>query len=290
MLPAKGKVVAVHDNNSIVVTSSDSETLGRISEFIAIIDRRPGQILIEARIVEVDKKSAHEFGVAWQGERHAPSSDIFGRPGVVDNTYAVNLPTASAPAGAIGYGFVTNRHSLEMVISALEYRGEAKTVSSPRIQVLNNHKAVISDGMQFIVPKRDASTVITTSPDASRQQTEPETYSAVLELAVTPRMIKQGQVSLALDVRQEEFDFDIEVQGYPPKRMKSAQTDIMLKSGSTVVIGGITTKSTLHGKTGVPLLSKIPILGWFFKGSQDGTEESELMIFITPTILSETGP
>lgn len=291
-LGPEGRAVLVNGSNSIIATDTLA-SIERIGTLVSTLDRRPGQVLIESRIVEVSKSDGRELGINWNAGYSELSGDVLGSPGIVGGSFAVNQPFEvnqrfSEQGGAVlGYGFVTNKHNLNMRLMALEQKGRARIVSSPRVIVMENRRAVISQGEEFVVPKREQSTYINTeSPDPSRKPM-PETYSAVLKLAVVPRVVEGNDISLALEVRREEFNHDLLVEGYPLKLLKSAMTELLVESGQTAVIGGIKTEGRLERQSGVPLLSRIPILGWLFKGKRKATEESELMIFLTPTILTD---
>ncbi len=288
MISDQSKAVYVGQTSSIVVSGTEAD-IKRVLEFIETVDRRPGQVLIEARIVEVSKSDSLQLGVSWQSRHIEMGRNVMGKPGLVDSSFAVNFPVASDTGGSLGIGYVTSQDSLDMRISALEQKGRARIVSSPSIQVMENQRAVISEGEEFLVPKSATSTMINTGELDPRKKPIPETYSAVLELAVKPRIINGSEVALSMEVKREKFDYSKDVKGYPPKISKTARTALLVMSGETVVIGGITTESTLDSTSGVPLLSRIPILGWLFKGKAKNKAQSELMIFLTPTIVSSRG-
>jgi type IV pilus assembly protein PilQ len=285
-LDAGGRAVIVNGTNSIVATDSPS-AIRRVSGLIAALDRRPLQVLIESRIVEVLRTESLDLGINWSGNYTELRGDILGHPGIEGGSFAVNQPFEVRGGGTLGYGFVTDRYSLGARISALEQRGSARTISSPRVVVIENRRAVISQGEEFVVPKREQSTYINTeSPDPTSKPV-PETYSAVLKLAVVPRVVEGSHISMALEVSREEFDHTRDIEGFPLKRLRSAMTELLVESGRTAVIGGIRTEGFTKKDSGVPLLSRIPILGWLFKGRQKTEGDTELMIFLTPTILSE---
>lgn len=281
-----GRAVMVNGTNSIVATDTPAAIL-RVSGLIEALDKKPLQVLIESRIVEVLRSESLELGINWSGSYTGLSGDILGRPGIEGGSFAVNQPFEAEGGGTLGYGFVTDRHSLSARLGALEQKGSARTISSPRVVVIENRRAVISQGEEFVVPKRELSTYINAeSPDPTNKPV-PETYSALLKLAVVPRVVEGSQVSLAIEVRREEFDHIRNIEGFPLKTLRSAMTELLVESGRTAVIGGIRTEGFQKTDSGVPLLSRIPILGWLFKGRQKSEGETELMIFLTPTVVSE---
>lgn len=287
-LSPEGRAMSMDGANSIVVTDAP-DALERVEQLLAAMDKKPKQILIEARIVEIRRSDARDLGVNWQLNYSKASTDVYGSPGFVDGLLAINLPFEPAHGATVGYGFINNNYGLDLRLQALEQAHRAKVVSSPSILVMNNHRAVISQGEEFIVPKREQSTYINTqSPDPS-QKPVPETYSALLKLAVVPRVAEDDNVFLAIEVMNEAFDYSREIEGFPPKIMKTAMTELVVESARTVVIGGIKIEGQSGGRSGVPLLSRIPLLGWMFRSNTKSSEQSELMIFLTPTIIPSPG-
>jgi type IV pilus assembly protein PilQ len=265
------------------------------------IDKRPRQVLIEARIVEVGSNLRRELGVDWTAKYTYESNDVLGGLGSMTGDFGVNLPSVAADEGVglgLGFGLVSDRLTLDIRLSALEESGKAKVLSSPKVLVLDNHEAAITTGTEILVPQSSTTTYLTTeeaetikkAEDADEivltgvRQRRPETFTAKLELTVTPRVINPETVALSIDTKREEFIYDIQFEGYPPKDSRTARTRLYVGNGQTVVIGGINTSSEFSKERGVPLLSKIPLLGWLFKRKDKGNEQKELLIFLTPTI------
>ena len=190
------------------------------------------------------------------------------------------------PVGALGIGLLAKKAVLDLQISALEEQGKAKILSSPKIMVLDNQEATIASGTQISIQNSGTTTNITTGTGGTTTSgvTEKE---ATLRLTVTPHVIDNDQISLKISTKREEFDFSRSVLGVPPKNTREAQTGVIVKNGETIVIGGIYTESNSEDERGVPLLSKIPVLGWLFKKESKRKVKSELLIFITPQIKTE---
>jgi type IV pilus assembly protein PilQ len=172
---------------------------------------------------------------------------------------------------------------LDLQLSAMEDSGNGKILSNPKILTLNNKEASISSGTQVLIP-----TVLTTGASTTSGTdggttgvTEKE---ATLKLTVTPHITFDNKILLKIQTKREEFDFTRQVLGIPPKNIKEAETDLMVRDGETIAIGGIYTENNFEGDAGVPFLSKIPVLGWLFKKEGRRENKNELMIFITPTI------
>ncbi|MBC7196338.1 MAG: type IV pilus secretin PilQ, partial [Deferribacterales bacterium] len=188
--------------------------------------------------------------------------------------YMVNLPVTE-PAGALNIllGSATGSLLLDVRLQALEKSGEAKIVSEPKIVTMNNQQAHIESGVEF---KYKVTTTDTT---------DIEEDEAKLLLTVTPQVTPDNNILLNVQVEKSELDFTREVDGYPLKITRKAETYLMVKNGETTIIGGLNQKSTSNSNSAVPYLSKIPLLGTLFKSQSKASTLDELMIFITPKII-----
>jgi type IV pilus assembly protein PilQ len=279
--------VALHRAGRTLVVRDLPMGVRRVEALLATLDQRPGQVMIEASIVEVSSSIARELGIDWSGGYSYISGDVFGGLGSVDTSVGVNLPVGGGPAAGLGIGFgaVSDRVSLDMRIAALEQQGRARLVSSPRIMVLDGHVARIADGRDLMVVGPGSSVVMSTSGGQVADSPVYETFAASLSLEIVPRVLEQGTVSLGLDVRRDEFDFGHMVQDYPTRMTRSARTDLLVESGATVAIGGISVESATDAEARVPGLGSLPIIGGLFSASSSSREERELIIFITPSIM-----
>ncbi|MBI4823948.1 MAG: hypothetical protein HY805_06950 [Nitrospirae bacterium] len=272
-LSGKGQIIPVESTNSLIVKDIP-QVVDKISSLIGNMDIQPAQIMIEARIVEVSSNFRREFGINWS----AQSTEW-----VVDSSFSVNVPlTGGAATGSLGLGYIKDNFSLNAVLSALEDSGAGKILSSPRIRVLENQEAQITSGTEIVVPSGTSTTVggVTT--------TSVERVQATLSLSVTPRAVSDDKVAMIINTKRDEFDFGKSVLGIPPKDTREAKTQLIVKDGETIVIGGIYRKADSNRETRVPFLSKIPLLGWLFKSKAKRDDQLELLIFITPTIIKET--
>jgi type IV pilus assembly protein PilQ len=188
--------------------------------------------------------------------------------------YAVNLPFAAAPTGAIGVslGSITGAFSIDAALSAAEQRGHVRILSTPKIVTQNNKAATIRQGVQFPIQVVANNTVTIQFKDA------------VLELEVTPQITSAETIILDLKVNNDSLDFGRAVQGVPSVVTQSATTQVLVSDGSTTVIGGVFVNTEQKSDRYVPLLHRIPILGHLFKSGDTSSRNEELLIFITPRI------
>jgi len=309
----RAKVTADPRMNAIVVKDL-AYNIDRMERLLRDLDVRAAQILIEARIIEVASNYAQELGIQWGGKYTSASSSrgysvTGGATGVTTtagagtgsipaigsatlypqtgdigrsgNAFAVNLPAAVGPGsgGVLGltYGTLAGKMQLDLQLSAMQSTGNGKILSSPKVLTRNNKEATISSGVDIPVRVLTTTTAGTTA--------EVKTISANLALSTTPTVLSGDKVSMAIKVEKAEPDFSQEVDGIPTITRRSANAELVMDSGETMVLGGILIRSESKVEDGIPFLSKIPVLGWLFKKQTTVEREGELLIFITPTIV-----
>jgi type IV pilus assembly protein PilQ len=316
VLSKRGSIASDPKSNMIVIRDIPS-AIERVTQLLKQVDVKIKQIMIEAKIVEVSTNASRELGIQWGTMYRNGDAYVFGGgtsgggtagatgtvgalPTTVTGTTTtttgttpltsgagfggsalnVNLPATVGlgSGGAIGIGILAKNAILDLQISALEIQGNARTLSSPKVMVLDNQEAYIKSGTGILIP------TLPTTAGAAVTYTEKE---AVLQLKVTPRVINDDQISLKIFTSRDEFDFSRSVLGTPPKNNRETLTNLIVKNGETIVIGGIYTEAETEGEAGVPLLSRIPLIGWLFKKETKTQDKKELLIFITPRIKTE---
>ena len=303
--------ISVDTRMNALVVKDLSLNIDRMERLLRNLDVRAPQVMIEAKIIEVSTNYARELGVQWGGQYTSTNSNgtsaVYGGTtgagssssvpeigstvmfpklgdiGASGNAYAVNLPAAvgSGSGGAIGisFGKLGGKLSLDLQLSAMQTTGNGKILSSPKVVTLNNKEAKISSGVD--IPVR----VLTTTTAGT--SAEVKTISASLSLSTIPVITSDNRIGLVIKVEKSEPDFSLQVDGIPTITKRNANTELIVDNGETVVLGGIITKSESETESGVPLLSKIPVLGWLFKKKGKIEKQAELLIFITPTIVKE---
>ena len=303
ILSPRGSVLYETRTNQLFVSDTPSK-LQEIQELIAKIDIPVRQVLIEARIVEADDSFGRSLGVrlgvndartgnnAGFGVGGSQRVAIGGNLNVVGNrtgqtasvpllndTNFLNLP-ASAQGGFLPatfalslFGSGLNRF-LNLELSALEADGRGKVVSSPRIVTADQIKAVIQQGTK--IPYQRAT---------SSGATSIEFVDATLKLDVTPQITPEGNVILDVNVNKDSVG--AVTNNVPSIDTKSIQTQVLVENGGTVVIGGIFEQTDRSDVAQVPLLGDIPVVGNLFKTRTNSSRKTELLIFLTPKVVSE---
>ncbi len=252
--------------------------------FSNILLKRPYQIAIEARIVQIQSSFKRDLGIQW-GVSHSGGSGSVGYSvsGGSLTGYMFDFPATSVAPGSgssLAIGIVNGlTTSLDMQLSALEQIGKSKILSRPKVITIDGEGAEIAQG--FEIPY----TVFGSTGGAAVANVRFK--EAVLKLNVIPRTTADGNIIMTIDLTQDIPDFAKSVAGQPPIQTKSVTSKVVAKDGQTIVIGGILEKTEEVGEKGVPGLMNIPLLGWLFKNNYKNYENRELLIFITPKIIYE---
>jgi type IV pilus assembly protein PilQ len=198
--------------------------------------------------------------------------------GAAGNGAVVNLPApiGLGSGGGINFGYVTNSLQLDVQLSALEKDEKIKIVSSPKVLSLDNKEARIKQGVALPYLKLSEQGVTST-----------EFKDAVLELKVTPRITSANTISLHVYVTKNQESAQTGAGGEPGIDVREVETDLLVDTGKTVVIGGIyeTTKNKIINK--VAFFGDIPLLGYFFRNTRNEDQLTELLIFLTVSIVNK---
>ena len=270
--------ISVDNRTNLIIYSDFPRRIELAREILARLDRATQQVMIESRIVSANTNFSRNLGISWNTAYTA--SSLAGRlGGEPEFSFGVDAPTTST--GTFGLIFdrmigVNNMFHLDMELDALEQAGEGRVISSPRIFTLDHVQAMIQQGDQIPYPQRTQEGTISTA-----------FAPATLSLTVTPHITPDGKVRLEVLAKKDEADFSRTVQDVPAIRTQEAQTELLVENGDTIVIGGIVIQDTSWSENRVPFLWRIPILGWLFKNRQISEEKTELLIFLSPTIVED---
>jgi len=288
LLSKRGSILLDERSNTLIITDT-RERLDNIKRLIARIDRPLQQVLIESRIVEASDSFSRELGVRWGGTYNARSAARFPATttvtGVASPGFVVDLPAAVGPGsgGAIGIqlgSLVPGRLNLNLELSAAESEGKAKVISTPRVLTSNLQEAIIEQDIQI-----PYATVTFTGGSAT---TSTKLQSAKLTLKVKPQITADRRIILDLTVNKDTPKANYLVKGGNPIiEKKMVKTRLMVNDGETVVLGGIYSRATEQTEGGVPLLRRIPLIGWLFKNKKVSDQRNELLVFLTPRIVED---
>ena len=292
--------VEVNEFSNTLVVLDVPEVLNQIAAILGKLDRPTPQILIEARIVEINTDAVQDLGIQWGGQYSStsggdtnaiggargvsPASDALGNiTAVAARAFAVNLPAANPALGlGITLGKLVEGLVLDVQLTALESQGRAHILSRPKIVTTDNAEAVIRRGEDIpYVLRRQADEV----PDVQFKE-------ANLKLRVRPHVIGEDRVSMEIFIANDARSGDsVTAVGidFPIISRQEVTTRALVKDGDTVVLGGIIRQEKRRTEVGVPYLKDIPGLSWLFRRKQHQEITRELLIFITPRVLEGDG-
>jgi type IV pilus secretin PilQ/predicted competence protein len=294
LLSRRGTIIIDARTNTMIITDTQA-SLDAVLALIEKLDRPTPQVMIEARIVESSRTFLRELGIQL-GLAHSQITDktfpnrIDVRGGVpATNTggltpltppanFLLDLPAAVGlgSGGAIGFSLASIGGSiLDAQLSALESSGRGKIISSPKIATLDNTEAQIQSGRKIPVAT------------VSAEGTRTEFVDANITLKVTPHVTPNEFIGMKITATKNEADFTQQVNGIPTITTREANTDMLVKDGDTVVIGGLYRRNIQSNRSGVPGLSNIPVLGWLFRKESQRDDSDELLIFLTPRIIRQ---
>lgn len=300
LLTKRGSVT-IDDRTNTLIVRDIAEVLSRAESLVRTLDTQTPQVLISARIVEASSNFSRDVGIQWGGNLSATSamgnttglafpaeaSAVGAVPGAFGGgfgvpaqpNWAVSFPAAVAEnnGGGIGFNFGSAGGAavLNMRLTALETQGVIKTVSAPKVTTLDNKEAIIGQGISIPFSQVSAAGVNTVFVEAK------------LELKVTPHVTSDGSVLLKIKATNNQPNDQLTgANGQPSITKREAETEVLVKDGDTTVIGGIYTRKTAEAISQVPLFGDIPILGWLFKSRRAVDDRTELLVFISPTIVN----
>ena len=303
-LSERGNAISEPRTNQIFVTDTPSK-LEEVRLLLASLDVAVRQVLIEARIVEARDSFGRSLGVRLGGTDLRANRGGDGGYGIgggnrvavgtsYDNAVAssgaggntstsgnfVNLPAALSNVNGVGsfalsiFNSAANRF-LTLELSAMEADGKGRIVSSPRIITADQTKAIIEQGTEYPYS--------VTAPNGA---TTLAFKKAVLKLEVTPQITPEGSIILDLDVNKDSRG-ETTSQGVAIDT-KHVKTQILIENGGTVVIGGIFEMEETNQENKIPLLGDVPVVGNLFKSRTKESSKRELLVFITPKVISDS--
>lgn len=279
VLSERGSITEDSRNKLLIITDVPSR-IEKAKELIDILDTPERQVMIEARIVQVNSNYSRDLGVNWFVDARGISDygdGIMGGGGgflvdVTDEALGSLIATPGLATQMTVGTAIINDFVLSAQLSALESNGKGKVISTPRVTTLNGEKATISQGTS--IPYQ------TSGADGPKT----EFVSAELKLEVTPVINPDNSIILEILATNDSPSLTAGATA-PSIDTKKTETKVLVRDGETTVIGGIFIENIQESEDGVPGLMHIPILGHLFKSSKKQTVKDELLIFITPRIL-----
>jgi len=286
ILSLRGSVSVDERTNTLLIRDT-ATSIEDIKRMVSVLDIPVRQVIIESRMVTVKDNINEELGIRWgvtdTGSDSSTSGSLSGAESAGNGTIPslsdrlnVNLPVAS-PAGSIAFQVarLADGTILDLELSAMEKENKGEIIASPRITTANQKEAYIEQGVE--IPYQEA---------ASSGATSTQFKKAVLSLTVTPHITPDDRIILDLVVTQDTVS-DVSNGTAPAIDTQRIGTQVLVNNGETIVLGGIYQQQIISSVSKVPVLGDIPYFGWMFRNSSNFNEKKELLIFVTPRIVTE---
>ncbi|MBF0439872.1 MAG: hypothetical protein HQL93_12245, partial [Magnetococcales bacterium] len=310
----QGSVSLDERTNTLIVKDSASN-LTQIRKMVKNLDQPTPQVLIEARIVEVERSESEKLGINWgfnlgrnaklgisdnvrnayytkmsatsaldaakdftynEGVALYDASTGWGRPRMALPKNFNLMPTGVSPNIGFHLGTFSPMLDLDIELGAMESTNKLKNIASPRLLTINNQEAKITQGLT----RQFLSGLNQTTGMPIYTQVQ-----ANLELTVTPQVTPNSFITLKVAAKKDSFGEA--VGGLPPISTKMIETQTLIQNGETIVLGGIYETTNSELQEGIPELNRIPFLGWLFKNKTSSSIQTELLIFLTPRIIEQ---
>lgn len=273
LLSGDGKINVDERSGSLIITDNIS-TLKKIEKVISKLDTKLSQVMIEARLYEVNVNAAKNLGIRWSADGQSTQPHILGE---VTANPMVGI-------GTLTMGMIQSGFKINAIFDALESKSDATLLSSPKITVENNNTAQITTSRKTYYITTEIQQQTGAPPVVSEKFNE---IDLPINLMVAPKITEDGTINMKVIVTVSKV-LGTSVSGGPPDTsQQSATTQVTARNNETIVIGGLITERVTTVEEKVPLLGDIPLLGNLFKGTKTSKDTVELVVFLTPSIVED---
>ncbi len=277
------QIRAEQRTNSLIVEAPTRE-LARVKTLVERIDLQTPQVKIESRVVEVVKASGKSFGISWGApfnfdQSHGLGFGTLPFPNFMRSTFAVDAGGGGAGVGSMNFllGSINNSFNLDLKLRMAESEGLTETLQTNSVIVQNNQSASISGGQSDVF-------VLGSSAPGTAPQVLSVDYS--MSVSVTPTVTADGSVRMTVTISSSSPSASIAAGATSGRYSRNINTVLLRRSGETAVIGGLNNRERSTGWSGIPILSRLPIIGALFRNLDKKQSNRELLLMVTPTIMN----
>jgi len=300
LLSARGQVTVDERTNTLLVQDV-ADKLAEIRSLVTRLDVPVRQVMIDSRVVIANDDFSRELGVRFGATGVRRGDTTIGLTGSATGTdtlittlpatgspfptalpplsdrLGVNLGTLANPFGRLALAILGRDYLLDLELSALQAEGRGEILSNPRVITTDRKQASIKQGFEvpYVVPG-----TVSTPPTVQFKE-------ALLKLEVIPQITPDNRVIMDLTVTKDEPDFTRAILGNPPLNKREVITQVLVNNGETVVLGGVFEQVTNHQLDKVPFLGNLPAVGRLFQRTANQNRKLELLIFVTPQIITD---
>ncbi len=277
ILDANSKVVLYEETSQMIIRGTEKQ-LNSIEKLLEEIDVQPPQILIRARIVEINKNALDSIGIEW-------TADFLAGDLQIKDVRGDTPPPTLSESSTFSFGLTHPKFNIDATIEALVYRKLARVLTAPRLTTSNNVEATMTIADQVPVITRDR----VVSPEGTITETESVTFtSAGLMLKILPKKVGTDQILLKITPTITQIsDWTDTDPPQPIVDTRETKTQVIIRHDQWLVIGGLITTSTTQMRRKIPLLGDIPLLGIAFSSKGGSKEKGDLLILVNARILSD---
>lgn len=314
-----GSKLIIHSQSGVVLVRARPERLEAVADYLEAVEGSSHrQVIIEAKVLEVQLNDRFEAGVNWAALGQADlggagSADVLGSQVAPDRrssnsatdqlgseaTDAYGQLTAGSSSGVFSAAVGTS--DFTALLDLLQTQGEVNVLSSPRVATVNNQKAVIKVGVdEFFLTDISFQSNLTASGESQNYDVELTPFFSGIALDVTPQVGSEGMVTLHVhpsvsDVTSSDKEIELsedQTLRFPLARSDVRESDSIVRAqdGQVVVIGGLMKETQEVNRSGVPLLSRIPLLGTLFRHRSESQVKRELVILLKPKVVPGQRP
>ncbi|SPZ12205.1 general secretion pathway protein D [Pseudomonas luteola] len=272
------RITAQKSSNQLLIRTRPSQW-NEIQSAIKRLDNAPMQVQIETRVLEVSLTGSLSLGVQWYLGHLAGNSSTEGIANTSGSQGALGQGGAAlSSSDALFYSFVSN--NLQVALHALETNGNTRVLSAPSLVVMNNQQAQIQVGDNIPITQ----TSVSTTSDSTFSSVQYVQTGVILD--VVPRINPGGLVYMDIQQQVSDASSTTDANGNPSISTRAVTTQVAVQSGQTVLLGGLIQQSEAETDNSVPYLSRIPGLHWLFGSTARNKGRSELIVLITPRVIT----
>ncbi len=269
VLSSRGTIDTDDRTNALVIRDTPDH-IEKVKGLVTTLDKQTSQIKISAQLLEVESGTLTELGIDWSMVSRKSAQLLEGDKS--EAAFSQNADRVSDPTATYTFATVQGDFDLQGTISALATSNKGKIIAHPEITTVDNTEAYIQMGQRIPIKQFDESgNVVITFEEVGTI------------LRVTPHVTSENRILMKLKPERSSYSFE---EAGVVINTNNAETNVVVENGQTAVIGGLTTQLEMKTRVGIPFLKDIPWLGYLFRWTRDEIADRDLVIFVTPTIVT----
>lgn len=286
LLSPRGTVIPDERSNVLLIRDI-KKSLDDVNTLISKLDTRTSQVLIESNLIETTPTFSRALGMKLQFDAPIHDNTVAGRSAQVRTSFPAGAPaTGLDPFFKVVQARMGAFRNITAELTAAENQGNIRIISRPSVVTLNNVPSTIQSLRILRVALPSSTNIASGTGSAAGAAVATEKIPVGIILTVTPQVSSDGFVLMNITVKSSSLGTKSDGAAVPDELTREAISNVLVRDGETIVIGGIMKDTAQDEEKGIPFLKDIPILGWLFKNIRWSKDLEELMVFITPRIIA----